>query len=64
MGAAAWHVHRGGSGQAAAGATGWNQAQLSINAQLGRERVMALHALLDDRAALLKAAQADPPAMG
>lgn len=44
------------------GQRAWKQAQLSINAQLGPACVMALHALLDDCAALLEAAQADQPA--
>lgn len=41
------------------GQRAWKQAQLSINAQLGPERVAALHALIDECAALL---QADSPA--
>lgn len=32
----------------------WKQAQLALNDKLGRERVVALHALLDDCRALLE----------
>lgn len=35
------------------GQRAWKQAQLSINEQLGADRVAALHALLDDCAGLL-----------
>ena len=41
------------------GQRAWKQAQLSINASLGPERVVALHALLDECAALLEGVPAD-----
>lgn len=41
------------------GQRAWKRAQLALNATLGPERVMALHALLDGCAALLDAETAD-----
>lgn len=43
------------------GQRAWKQAQMSINARLGPERVAALHALLDDCADLLDAEPAEAP---
>ncbi|MBI5722181.1 MAG: winged helix-turn-helix transcriptional regulator [Burkholderiales bacterium] len=37
----------------------WKQAQLALNERLGRERVAALHALLDESLAILEAPPAD-----
>jgi DNA-binding MarR family transcriptional regulator len=37
------------------GQRAWKQAQLALNARLGNERVVALHALLDECLALLEA---------
>ena len=37
----------------------WKQAQLALNARLGVERVVALHALVDDCLAVLDAAEHD-----
>lgn len=42
------------------GQRAWKQAQTSINACLGNEQVVALHALLDDCAARLEAAAEHP----
>jgi DNA-binding MarR family transcriptional regulator len=47
----------------AEGQRAWKQAQLALNAQLGVDRVLALHALLDDCLAQLDALQADDPAI-
>jgi DNA-binding MarR family transcriptional regulator len=41
------------------GQRAWKQAQLSLNARLGADRVLALHALLDDCAAVLDGQPAD-----
>lgn len=41
------------------GQRAWKQAQLALNARLGAERVVALHALLDDCLAVLDA-EGDP----
>lgn len=40
----------------------WRQAQVQLNAALGTERVLALHALIDQSMALLEVARADPRA--
>ena len=42
-----------GRAKRAEGQRAWKQAQLSLNARLGAERVAALHALLDDCLAVL-----------
>jgi DNA-binding MarR family transcriptional regulator len=42
-----------GRAKRAEGQRAWKQAQLSLNARLGADRVAALHALLDDCLAVL-----------
>jgi len=44
-----------GRAKRAEGQRAWKQAQLALNARLGPERVVALHALLDECMALLDA---------
>lgn len=44
------------------GQRAWKQAQLALNARLGPERVVALHALVDDCLAALDAADEEEPA--
>ncbi len=46
-------VTEAGRAKRAEGQRAWKQAQLALNARLGAERVVALHALLDDCLAVL-----------
>ena len=46
-------VTEAGRAKRAEGQRAWKQAQLALNARLGTERVVALHALLDDCLAVL-----------
>ena len=48
-----------GRAKRAEGQRAWKQAQLALNARLGAERVVRLHALLDDCAELLDATADD-----
>jgi len=47
-------ITEAGRAKRAEGQRAWKQAQLALNARLGEDRVMALHALIDDCSAALE----------
>ena len=53
------HATEAGRAKRIEGQRAWKQAQLALNARLGDERVLRLHALLDECAAALDAGDGD-----